>query len=148
MFRILGDINPRLVVDEESGSKRRRVAKLCQDVPHPLDLLASLNCCHILSLSAGESDKRLTLRRPSHSTTTHQSHIPTSRSTSLLTTTMGSIRVGEKHLLVIRASVSELVITRTLEIAQKMLHCTPVGRMGIVVEATKVGDCIGNIWSS
>ena len=47
MLRILWDINARLVVDKECWGVGRWIAKLSQDVPHPLDLLSCLNCCNV-----------------------------------------------------------------------------------------------------
>jgi hypothetical protein len=61
---------------------------------------------------------------------------------------MRSIRVSNKHLWITFPLVNKLVVMCALQIMEKVLHSAPVSGMGIMVEATKVGDCIGNVWSS
>jgi hypothetical protein len=58
---------------------------------------------------------------------------------------MRCIRVSDEELIGLRALVDKLVVMSALEVAKEVLDCSPVLRMGIVVEATKVGDSIGNV---
>src|ERR1700674_1247857 len=51
VFRILGNSNCTLVVHLESGGLLNAISKFSENVPHPCNLLPSLNCCHILCLT-------------------------------------------------------------------------------------------------
>src|SRR5258705_218091 len=149
MFRILGHSDCTLVVHFQGGGFLNTIPKFREDVPHPCNLLPSLNSSHVLCLCGRESNNCLQLAVPSNCTTSHHSHISSSGSSSINTITMGGISVGEEEFIACQITfVGELVISSTLDIAEEVFECFPVFWTRIGVEACKVSNRVGNIRSS
>src|SRR5580765_4153084 len=117
VFRILGYSDCTLVVHFESGRLLNVVAKFRENVPHPGNLLSSLNCCHVLCLSGRQGNNGLQLAIPSNCSSCHHCHISSSGASSVNTIAMRCIRVGEEEFIKWQITmVSEHVVKGDIEI--------------------------------
>ena len=71
MFRVLGHSDCTLVVHFEGGRLFNTISKFRGNVPHPCNLLSSLNSSHVLCLCGRESNNCLQLAVPSNSSSSH-----------------------------------------------------------------------------
>ena len=75
---------------------------------HPCHLLSTSRHCDILGFNRGECDCRLSLTTPGHSSSSHCEDISRSRSTSIATSSIVSINIGN------RSKVHVLRISQTI----------------------------------